>query len=255
MPEYIEIEDARGLGGMRLVLTAGVPGPFGEAAKAIFRVKKIRYTAVRQTPGQSDDALRAWTAQTSAPVAVYADERPRSGWADILYLAERIAPEPRLIPEEPVERVRMFGLANEVCGEGGFAWQRRLTLLQPLLASGGDEGVPALLGRKYGYSPEAAAAAPARTTEILIRLSSELRDQQRRGSRFFVGNALSALDLYWATFSAMLEPLPPELCPMNEMLRVGYTLSDPEVRKAADPLLLEHRDAIYRDYLELPLDF
>ena len=39
MPEYTEIEDARGLGGMRLVLTAGVPGPFGEAAKAVFHVK------------------------------------------------------------------------------------------------------------------------------------------------------------------------------------------------------------------------
>ena len=255
MPEYTEIEDARGLGGMRLVLTAGVPGPFGEAAKAVFHVKKIRYTPIRQTPGQSDDALRAWTAQTSAPVAVYGDERPRSGWADILYLAERVAPKPRLIPEEPAQRLRTFGLANEVCGEEGFAWQRRLTLLEPLLAGGGGEGVPALLGRKYGYSPEAAAAAPARTTEILGTLSSELRDQQRRGSRFFVGDTLSALDLYWATFAAMIEPLPPELCPMNEGLRAGYTLSDPKVREAADPLLLEHRDAIYRDYLELPLDF
>ena len=255
MAEYVEIEDARDLPGLRLVVTAGAPGPFGEAAKGILHVKKIRYTRVRQTPGESDEALRAWTAQTSAPVAIYEDERPRSGWADILTLAERLVPEPCLIPEKAWDRVRMFGLANEICGEGGFGWQRRLTLLHPLLQGGAGEGVPALLGRKYGYSPEAAAAAPARTAEILTALSSQLRDQQRRGSGFFIGKALSALDLYWATFSAMLEPLPPDQCSMSEMLRAGYTLSDPEVRKTADPLLLEHRDRIYRDYLELPLDF
>jgi hypothetical protein len=27
------------------------------------------------------------------------------------------------------------------------------------------------------------------------------------------------------------------------------------VRRAADPLLLEHRDFVYREYLRLPLDF
>ena len=42
---------------------------------------------------------------------------------------------------------------------------------------------------------------------------------------------------------------------MNPGLRAGYTLTDPEVRKAAHPLLLEHRDRIYRDWLVLPLDF
>ncbi len=81
------------------------------------------------------------------------------------------------------------------------------------------------------------------------------RAQRALGSRFFIGNALSALDVFWATFAAMLEPLPQEVCGMDEMLRVGYTLRDPEVRKAADPLLLEHRDFIYQEYLQLPMDF
>jgi len=34
-----------------------------------------------------------------------------------------------------------------------------------------------------------------------------------------------------------------------------YTETDPTVLAALDPRLLEHRDRIYRDWLELPLDF
>ncbi len=252
---YVDIQAARALPGLRLVLTAGVPGPWGEAAKALLHVKGIEYTPVMQVPGQSDDELRDWTAQTSAPVAMLGDERPRSGWADILCLAERLAPEPGLTPDDPELRVRMFGLANELCGEGGFAWQRRLMLLHPALSRGAEEGLPGLLGRKYGWSPEAGEAAPARAAEILRTLSTQLKAQAERGSRFFVGEQLSALDLYWATFSAMLEPLPADLCPMQEGMRAAYTLVDPEVQKAADPILLEQRDQIYRDHLKLPLDF
>lgn len=253
MANYIEIKEARDLSGLRLVVTAGVPGPFGEAAKSILHVKRIPHVLVRQVPGQSDDELEDWTRQTSAPVAMYDDERPRSGWADILFLAERLAPEPRLIPEDIGERTRMFGLSNEICGERGFAWERRITLLHPVLEAGVG-GVPALLGRKYGYSPEAAAAAPARTAQILTELSEQLHAQRDRGSLFFVGERLTALDVYWATFAAMLEPLPEQQCAMDPGLRMGYTLADPEVRKAADPLLLEHRDFIYQEYLQLPLD-
>ena len=42
---------------------------------------------------------------------------------------------------------------------------------------------------------------------------------------------------------------------MDDMLRGGYTLTEETALAAADPLLLEHRDRIYRDYLELPLQF
>lgn len=254
MAKYIEIEEARDLPGLRLVLTAGVPGPYGESARYTFDVKKIPYARVRQAPGESDEALRAWTAQTSAPVAILEDERPRSSWAEILYLAERLAPEPRLIPADPADRVRMFGLSHELCGDKGFGWERRLMLLQPMLASGAGGERMQRFGAKYGYSPEAAAAAPARCAEILRALSAQLREQSERGSRFFVGQQLSALDLYWAAFSAMLEPMPPELCPMPENLRAGY-LATPELRDVADPLLLEHRDFVFQKYLELPLDY
>ncbi len=255
MADYIDVEKARGLDGLRLVLTAGVPGPFGEAARYVFDVKKIPYTRVVQVPMQTDAALADWTAQTSAPVAVYEDERPRSSWVEILYLAERMSAKPRLIPEDSQERMRMFGLSHEICGDLGFGWQRRLMLIhQAMQADADPSGVLGHLGRKYGYTAETGKAAASRATEILRTLSSELSRQRERGSRFFVGDALSASDLHWAAFAAMLEPLPSDLLPIPEGLRAGYTLTNPEALAAADPILLEHRDFIYREFIGLPVD-
>jgi glutathione S-transferase len=259
--EYIGIAEAIETQGLRLVLTAGVPGPWSEAAKSVFYVKKIPYAPVRQTGGQPNDELRDWTGYDNAPQAVYEDERPRIGWSEILFLAERLAPTPALVPADPRERVAMFGLMHEIASEMGFAWCRRLQLFHPILQL--PEGAaPAQLvesvsrmARKYGYSPEQAAVADARVIEILELLSSVLREQKQGGSDFFVGTSLSAVDIYWATFAAMVAPLPPEQCPMDDMMRGSYTVTDEKILAAAHPILLEHRDRIYRDYLELPLRF
>jgi glutathione S-transferase len=109
------------------------------------------------------------------------------------------------------------------------------------------------LGRKYGYSAAAAAAAPARVAGILRLLSRQLAEQQRLGRRHLVGPAFSALDIYWAAFAAMVEPLPEAQCPMPEGLRSVYVIDDPALRSACSPELLAHRDFIYREYLELPV--
>jgi hypothetical protein len=229
MADYVEIEAARSMPGLRLVLSAGVPGPFGEAARYCFDVKKIPYVRVRQVPLASDAELLAWTGQTSAPVAAYEQERPRSSWAEILYLAERLASEPALISREPEARMRMWGLCHEIAGDGGFGWQRRLMLVHAAISANADPGgVMAHLGRKYGYTAEA-------------------------GHRYFVGDALSAADLYWAAFATLLEPLPEADCPLPAMLRAGYA-APPPVREAADPVLLERRDFVYRTHIGLPLD-
>ena len=56
---------------------------------------------VAQQPMVTNDALLAWTGHENAPIAVYENEKARAGWAEILFLAERLAPEPRLIPTAP----------------------------------------------------------------------------------------------------------------------------------------------------------
>jgi glutathione S-transferase len=111
------------------------------------------------------------------------------------------------------------------------------------------------LAGRYGYAPERAEAAPARVVAILELLGRQLTRRRERGRRFLVGETLSALDLYWAAFAAMLEPLPPELCPMPEPMRHSYRTQHPAIRAASDPALLAHRDFVYREYLELLLDF
>ena len=39
-----------------------------------------------------------------------------------LNLAERLAPTPRLIPEDVEQRARMFGITREIIGRRGLGW-------------------------------------------------------------------------------------------------------------------------------------
>jgi glutathione S-transferase len=250
MQPYVPIDEARAMKGLRLVLTAYPGPPWTEAAKAVFHVKGIPYVPVAQQPMATNEALQAWTGHDNAPIAVWDDERPRAGWAEILVLAERLAPEPRLVPADLEDRVRMFGLANEICGEDGLGWNRRLLMIVGTYEQGARAIADYLAGR-YGYDEAAARRAPGRIAEIVHALHDQLRAQQARGRRFLIGDALSALDLYWAAFAALIEPLPPDLCPMPDFLRAMYTY-DPALRREAGDLLA-HRGRIYREHLELPV--
>jgi hypothetical protein len=259
--KYATIQEARALSGLRLILGANtVPGPWREACKGIFHVKKIPYTPVASA-GQdgSQRELVEWTAQSSAPVAIWNDERPRSTWIEQLYLAERLQPEPALIPANADDRVSMFGISNEICGENGLGWSRRLMMIDSTVSNPNTDPRTREfwrgLGGKYLYSEEAAAAAPARVASILKFLAGRLERQQATGSRFFIGARLSALDIYWAAFATLVRPLAPEQCPMASSFRKMYTETNPVVVEALAPSLLEHRDFIYREYLELPVVF
>jgi len=251
VPVYVPIEEARALRGLRLVLTAYPGPPWTEAAKAVFRVKRIPYVPVAQQPMVTNDALQAWTGHSNAPIAVYDDERPRTGWAEILTLAERLTPEPRLIPADLEDRVRFFGLANEICGEDGLGWNRRLLMIARLYERDAKP-VADYLGQRYQYDEPAARRAPDRIREIVHALLAQLRAQQARGRRFLIGDSLSALDLYWAAFAALIDPLPEDLCPMPDYLRAMYTYDGGLRDEIAE--LFAHRDRIYRDHLELPVD-
>jgi glutathione S-transferase len=258
MAQYVEVEQAITMSGLRVVLSPGVPGPWSEAAKGILYVKKLPYTRVRQELGGDNLPLLRWSSQTTAPVFVYENERPRSLWNDQLYLAERLAPDPRLIPDKLEPRALMFGLSNELCGENGFGWARRLMMLHSTLsnpnAPEAAKSGAGFLGRKYGYGAAAAEVAPKRVAEILHALNKQLESQRSKGSRFFIGDSLSALDIYWAAFAALIQPLPDELCRMSSGFRRMYTCTDQVVVPAVSPLLLAHRDFIYHEFLELPVD-
>jgi len=236
-----------------MVVVGDVPSPWGEAVKGILHIKAIEWVAVRLI--YDSETLKRWAGARSGPVAVYNDERPRSGWAEILLLTERLAPTPSLLPKNPAERALVFGLAHEICGEGGLGWSRRLQLVHAgLLNTGGfPEHVSKYLGKKYGYGALAGAGAGARVAELLGMLVTQLKAQHRAGRRYFVGNALTAVDFYCATFMAMFGPLPPEQCKMEAGTRVAFEMLDAQTQAALDPILFEHRDMMYAENLELPL--
>src|SRR3546814_14232866 len=77
--------------------------------------------------------------------------------------------------------------------------------------------------------------------------SDLLAAQQARGRNYLIGEALSALDIYWAAMAGAIDPLPPELCPnMPPDMRASYT--DPELKEIGGDALFVHRDRIYRTY-------
>lgn len=248
--------EARRLPGMRLVLLEGLPSPWSQAAKGIFELKKIPYLHARATSDDPPGLLREWTGQDSFPVAAWESEPPRSGWAEILLLAERIAPNPPLIPLDDIDRSLFFGLAHEICGEMGLGWCRRLVAIHEGLRANPTSLFLQHLGRKYGYrSPEVVPPARSRVVSILRQLDSLLDVRQRSGEGFFFfGSQLTALDVYWAAFSNFIEPLPADLCPMPEALRPFFMASDEETRAAFTPTLRSHRDFIFHDHLGLPMD-
>lgn len=256
MAGYLSVEEARKRTGLRLVAAPGIPGPWSEALKGICYVKKIPYTLAGFEVGAENAALKEWTAQASVPVAVWNDEFPKSTWIEQLNLAERLQPSPPLIPSEIEERIRFFGYCNEICGENGFGWSRRLMTIHQLASSpaSADRAMGQYLGAKYGYTPERAEAAPARIMKILQALGDLLKSQQQKGRRYFIGSDLTALDIYWATFAALIEPLPPHLCPMADVFRNLYRNTNAAVQAAVSPIVMEHRDFIYNEHLELPID-
>lgn len=267
---YITIEEARRMSGLRMVLGAyPIPGPWRESCKGVFYVKGLSYTPVKSAnAGASDLAigmhdtqseLVAWTGQSSAPVVAWNDERPRSNWLEQLHLAERLNPEPPLIPVSSEDRIRMFGMANELLGEQGLVWLKRLLMvhepLQVLAADDPQRGFFEFLGQKYGYTPAGAERSAVQITEILERFSEQLAKQQAAGRRYLIGDRLSALDIYWAASCGLLDPMPPERCPMADAFRGAYGNRDPRIDAALTPALRAHRDFIYDTHLEMPIVF
>ena len=248
---FVSIDEARARGGVCLVTSRDIPVPWGEAVKAILHVKRIPHLRVGQEAGGENADLVAWTGIRSAPVLIIDDEPPLDRWADILVRLERLQPEPRLVPDDEMLRVQMFGLAHELLGPDGYCANRRIWInAQP---ENRDALSPDALERLRAHGTGDADRAPLRIRQILAHFSALLRQQRVQGKQFLLGDSLTAIDLYWATSCALAQPLPEPLCPLNSFIRAVYTEHHPDVLATTDPLLLEHRDYIYKTYLELPV--
>jgi len=257
--DYLSIAQAKEQRGLRLVLTAGVPGPWSEAAKGVLRARNIDFIPVLQVAGAPNEELLEWTGHRNAPTIMYNDEPSRVTPVGIINLAERLGTGPSLLPNDFNDRVQMFGLINEIAGENGMAWNAREIMFN-VMAQSMDEEERANnpMFQTYRFSVGDTADAPAKIISVLTALTDQLESQRERGSPYFIGDHLSALDIYWACFSQMLSPMAADVNPMPEALRKVWGLLGQAVAQAGysvDPILLEHRDYVYPRHLQWPLDF
>jgi glutathione S-transferase len=256
MPEWTPLDQAIDAQGVRLVLARlGVPSPWSEFCRAIFDVKSIPYSLVDARDAQGTyRPLKSLTAQESVPVVLIDRERSRSGWLDQLYAAERLSSSKPLLPSDAAERSIVVGLVAELCGEGGLGWCRRLQFIAQLLAQDStarDKQVGGYLKAKYGS--DSALDYESRSEAIVSLMADRLRSQHAAGRSMFVGKNLTAVDLAWAAFAALLQPLPEPVCPMDSRWRDLFCWVPKTVPSDDLSLLLTHRDRIYHDFLKLPV--
>jgi glutathione S-transferase len=256
LTEWLTLAEAVRTPGVRLVLARfGAPSPWSELCRGMYEAKGIEYRRVDgRDPDGAYHALRALSGQESVPVLLLGHEPPRAGWLEQLYVAERLSAATPLLPELPHSRALVVGLVAELAGEGGFGWCRRLQMIERLAAPGAhpaEQQLGLYLRHKYGACQVCDPASRCR--EIVVHLADRLRRQEDAGRPFLLGQRVSALDLAWAAFAALIEPLPDALCPMSSRWRELYRWSPPEVPAADVERLLAHRDRIYRQHFALPI--
>lgn len=253
--KYVSPKEVINGDGLRLVLVQYMPSPWGQAAKAMMEYKGLSYTAAPWEGGGANAELIAWTGNNNgAPIVAWNDEAPVDRWDDILLLLERLAPDKPLLPEARDERALVLGLSYEICGQLGLAWNRRLSMFAPMVASGQAPEGYILMAKRYGSTEEDVARADARQVATLKALADRLKAQQSAGSDYFVGNSLSAVDFYWTAFSNLFDLLPPDKCPMPEQARPLFATMADSVRNAVDPILIAHRDRILAQHFKVPME-
>jgi glutathione S-transferase len=240
---WVDLETARSSTGLRLVTLANVPSPWSEAAKNILHLDAVPFVATRLGPG--DKAVREWTRSRNAPVAMLDGEPPRTGWAEILELAERLSPAPRLVPRAVDERASMFGLAHLTVGEGGVAWCARLVAVHLGLTTHGERGFPVpvaeYLASRYGYAKERFDGARHMVVSGLAHLAGVLGTGE-----YFLGS-LTALDVHVAASINIFRF--PQTAQIAPPMRASFesALGDVDVPAC----LLAHRDRMYERHLDL----
>ena len=240
--------------GVRITFIPGIQALYAEALKNICFVKEIPIIRAlhplmgvdEKTGEDRQKRLYELTSQSSLPTMFVNDERPRNVWIEQLALAERIgsATSPALIPADFEQRVEVFGLCSVVLGEDGLVWNMRIMNDGPL-------------GRKYGYTDAASLTAPAKIAEVTGLIDRRLEKQAEHGSRYLVGETLTAADIYWATMSMSITEVPPEIMPVTEqnqgMLKFFAANSKtPIIAEVLSHRIEAHQRHILQTYCETP---
>ena len=265
---WLTVEEGRRASGVRVTDSPYWGAWWAQALRAILFVKQIPYQKIVHPPYNdqdptAQDELVAWTAQSSVPVMAYNDGSPRgdvirSDWLGQLMLAEQMAPEPRLLPLDPADRIQTVGLAHELMSPQGLMWNARLAMSELFRVTTMTEkqrnffGKGEFLGGKYAHNGK--PSSPLENVRQTLQLMQHHLDiNQRKGSRFFVGNELTVVDLYWVYASNFVQLLSPASLPIMRFNRAMYPAINHALQGAVGPSLMEHRDYVLHEHLELPV--
>jgi hypothetical protein len=256
MAQWLTLEQGLKATGLRIApVRNGIPSPWSELCRSLFRVKRIPFALIdARDPKRGLSDLKAATGHETLPVLFSGSERPLASWLDQILFAEGMASAPRLLPDRPRDRAAVIGFLTELCAEDGFGWNRRLLIVERLLTEPRygerERGIGRYLADKYGYSRVTSSTAQRRCEEIVAGFV----ERHSAGGTFLYGDTLTALDLGWAAFAALVQPLPEEVCPMNELWRDLYTWTSQQSSPESVGALLSHRERIYREWIGLPVD-
>jgi glutathione S-transferase len=254
---FVELDAARSLDVPVMTVATVLPSPWSEAAKSIFHVKKMDVPLVRFR--STDPEVAKWSGMNNAPVLLCKGEPRRTGWADILMFAERAGGAVSLVPHDAADRIRLFGVAHEIAGEGGLGYSERLVMIHGSLVSDGAEGFPMpaakYLAPKYGYNEERVAAAKHRVVDVLDLLHRMIEKSRSEGRTYLLGDRLTALDIYLATFLTPIVGVSEKECPgMLSQLRPAFAYLAKEVGHAVTEALKTHRSLIFQRHLVSPIE-
>ena len=254
--QFVDLPSARAARGVRMLALTALPSPWSEAVKGMFRVTGMPVKAVRFKRGDPDQM--AWVGVRNAPAVVFDDDPPRTGWAETIRLADRLGGAGSLIPLDTDQRVRLFGLVHELAGEDGLGWCGRLLMVHGSLESGGAQSFPLRLAeslaRDYGYSAARAEGAPARIAEVMRLLDGLLARSHAAGHAYLLGERLTALDVYAATFLTPIVGVTEAECPaMLPVLRPAFAYLHDRLGGAVPPPLAAHRRFLLERHLGLPI--
>jgi glutathione S-transferase len=248
--EYVDLETAKAAKGTRIVVSAIVPSPWSEALKGLLAITGLPALVVRRA--MDNAAIDAWTGIDNVP-AVFHDREPiRSNWAAIVGLVDRLAPSRGILPTAPAERADVMGTLDAIAGEGGIGWNARLAMIDAGLQGTGSGFPPQIakyLGKRYGHSPEAIAAARTRIEAQLGFVASKLRGD------YFGGAAPNAVDVYSATFlTPVAAPITEAECAgMVPPLRAAFASAHAAFGSMIPPVLLAHRERMFTSHLARPI--
>ena len=218
-----------------------------------FRFKNLPFVLVRTRA--IDPAFQRWNGARNLPAVLMDDEPIRTGWAEILALAERLAPDAPLVPADPRERAHVIGLCHELMSEGALVWSARLLTIDAGLSTDGREGFPLrvaqYLAPRYGWTNACVSPARARAVEALALLDAELT---RHEGPYYAGETMTALDLYSAASMNALVPLPDTDCPMAPSLRAAFVSMGSALGDAITPALLAHRNHVVARHVDRPIE-